>query len=232
MKSYLKKPEQMIADTNLGPFQARWRYPSKRQIRTVFFSLIGVLAVSGLMSSLVYAGPPHPSVGWWTVWLDRDNPSGSGDWEHRNGFGNRVCSNPTRIEARRKSDRREAAQTGETFLHYNPRNGFVCLNRDQSDKWCFDYEVRFLCPYEVWTDWLNRDNPNGSGDWEHRNGFGNRVCSNPTRIEARRKSDRREAAQTGETFLRYDPRNGFVCLNSDQSDKRCFDYEVRFLCPR
>jgi hypothetical protein len=58
MKSYLEKPEQVTSDTNLGLFQARWRYPSKRQIRTVFFSLIGVLAVSGLMSSLVYAQSP------------------------------------------------------------------------------------------------------------------------------------------------------------------------------
>jgi hypothetical protein len=81
----------------------------------------------------------------WTIWLDRDNPSGSGDWENRSGFGSDVCSNPTAIQARRKSDGLEANETGETFLFYNANNGFACLNADQPDTWCFDYEVRFLC---------------------------------------------------------------------------------------
>jgi hypothetical protein len=82
-----------------------------------------------------------------------------------------------------------------------------------------------------WTNWLDRDDPGGSGDWEDRPSFGSSVCSNPIDIEARRKSDQVDAAMTGEIFFHYDPTNGFVCRKVDQPDNVCFDYEVRFRCP-
>ena len=38
----------------------------------------------------------------WTAWLDRDNPSGDGDWEDIQNFLNinQACANPTAIECR------------------------------------------------------------------------------------------------------------------------------------
>ncbi|MCP4702732.1 MAG: PKD domain-containing protein, partial [Gammaproteobacteria bacterium] len=84
---------------------------------------------------------------------------------------------------------------------------------------------------EKWTDWLDRDNPGGTGDWEDLNGFGASVCSNPMAVQARRKSDQLDADLTGEIFHRYDLISGFACRNGDQPDNACFDYEVRFMCP-
>jgi hypothetical protein len=81
-----------------------------------------------------------------------------------------------------------------------------------------------------WTDWLNRDNPNGSGDWETLRDFAD-VCPNPTDIQARRKSDQVDAAKTGEVFQDYSPEVGLVCKNAEQPDGKCSDYEVRFFCP-
>lgn len=39
----------------------------------------------------------------WTEWFDRDNPSGTGDWEHlsalRTENPGKICPNPVDIEA-------------------------------------------------------------------------------------------------------------------------------------
>ena len=37
---------------------------------------------------------------------------------------------------------------------------------EQLDGYCLDYEVRFCCLECEWTDWLDRDNPGGTGDFE------------------------------------------------------------------
>ncbi len=34
------------------------------------------------------------------------------------------------------------------FKYYDVENGFACLNRDQSDRRCDDYELRLCCPPE------------------------------------------------------------------------------------
>ena len=82
----------------------------------------------------------------------------------------------------------------------------------------------------TWTQWLNRDGPGNSGDWEHRGGHAG-VCANPIDYQARRAGDCTAANLTGEVFSSNSPEGGLVCLNSDQPDNACFDYEVRFLCP-
>ncbi len=83
--------------------------------------------------------------GTWTAWLDRDNPSGSGDWELRADHTG-VCANPVDYQARRVNDGTPANLTGEVFFHNSVTHGLACRNSDQPDNICFDYEVRFLCP--------------------------------------------------------------------------------------
>ena len=81
----------------------------------------------------------------WTAWLNRDRPSGSGDWEQRS-LHTGVCAAPLNFEARRTGTNIPAASTGEVFFRFSAADGLVCRNADQPDNTCFDYEVRFLCP--------------------------------------------------------------------------------------
>ncbi|XP_006825527.1 cartilage intermediate layer protein 1-like [Saccoglossus kowalevskii] len=87
--------------------------------------------------------------GQWTQWFDYDNADGLGDYEKTTIFvqrlGNYMCSNPTIVEAR-TIDGVAAEDTGEIFSDYSPEVGFVCLNADQPDNICLDYEARFCCP--------------------------------------------------------------------------------------
>ncbi|XP_024146693.1 cartilage intermediate layer protein 2 isoform X1 [Oryzias melastigma] len=87
----------------------------------------------------------------WTKWFDRDNPSGTGDWEtlsslRRENQG-KICESPWFIEVVTKDyPHTPAIQTGENFYMFSPTQGFVCRQKDQSSKTCLDYKVRFGCP--------------------------------------------------------------------------------------
>lgn len=81
-----------------------------------------------------------------------------------------------------------------------------------------------------WTQWLDRDDPGGSGDWESRAAHP-AVCANPWNFQARRRGTSIPATQTGEIFSTLSANGGLVCRNADQPDGVCFDYEVRFFCP-
>ncbi|XP_078584278.1 uncharacterized protein LOC144866627 [Branchiostoma floridae x Branchiostoma japonicum] len=190
--------------------------------------------------------PPCPR---WTPWFDRDNPSATGDWEvlsHlRPENPGQICRSPTDIQVRVKGTEQDAFLTGEVFVFYDVTTGFVCKKDDQPDNMCLDYEVRFCCPRTCarWTQWFDRDNISGTGDWEILYALANgnpvglrpeypgQICPRPTDVEARVIATQQEASQTGETFVYYDTANGFACRNNQQRDQRCLDYEVRFCCP-
>ncbi|XP_041952223.1 cartilage intermediate layer protein 1-like isoform X2 [Alosa sapidissima] len=84
----------------------------------------------------------------WTKWYDRDDPSGTGDWELLTNLQNanpgEICANPIAIESRTVDTNKPATLTGEDFLHYSPTTGLVCQNGPKQD--CRDYKVRFGCP--------------------------------------------------------------------------------------
>lgn len=127
------------------------------QIKTLFtFFIILSISPSGLSQT-------------WTDWLDRDDPSGSGDYERRSSFeASEVCSHPTAIEALAtinipgygfvyKKVTPEIYTSpeynywdyeGDTFHRFSPEDGLVCRNADQynGNQYCEDYLVRFLCP--------------------------------------------------------------------------------------
>ncbi len=46
-----------------------------------------------------------------------------------------------------------------------------------------------------------------------------------------RKSDQKPAYQTGEILRAYNSKDGLICVNNEQPDGRCDDYEVRMCCP-
>ncbi|XP_034087319.1 cartilage intermediate layer protein 1-like [Gymnodraco acuticeps] len=95
-----------------------------------------------------YPEPEEPKV-CWTKWFDRDNPSGTGDWELlkdlRKENTGKICKYPLYIEAITTDTMTPAISTGQTFYIYNLTQGFVCRNKDQRKGMCRDYKVRFRC---------------------------------------------------------------------------------------
>ncbi|XP_076613034.1 cartilage intermediate layer protein 2 [Chaetodon auriga] len=180
----------------------------------------------------------------WTEWFDRDDPSGTGDWEILSGLRKanpgKICAKPTGIEAETLSGLSVAA-AGDVIYKSDTTQGFICRNADQSKKKCNDYRVRFSChpPFcgggVCWTRWYDRDNPSGSGDWELLSSLKSEnpgeICDYPMYIEAVTTDTATPAIITGETFYAYSPTDGLVCRKKDQKSGVCRDYKVRFGCP-
>ncbi|KAF4083043.1 hypothetical protein AMELA_G00135510 [Ameiurus melas] len=84
-----------------------------------------------------------------------------------------------------------------------------------------------------WTEWFDRDDERGSGDWEKlselHKAFPERLCSNPLDIEAE-TVDGVPANMTGDVFSKFDKNYGLVCLNKEQQGGICRNYHIRFLC--
>lgn len=84
------------------------------------------------------------SSGTWTAWLNRDAPSGNGDYETRADFVPAVCASPLAIQCQTTAGV-DWTLTGEVYS-CTPSVGGVCINANQPDGSCMDYRVRFLCP--------------------------------------------------------------------------------------
>ncbi|XP_044233372.1 mucin-5AC-like isoform X2 [Thunnus albacares] len=180
----------------------------------------------------------------WTDWFDRDNPSGTGDWETlynlRKENPGKICPKPVDIEARTLSGLSVTA-AGDLNTQSDPSVGFICKNKDQPTKMCNDYRVRFSChpPFcgggVCWTKWYDRDDPSGTGDWETlsalKKQYPGQICDFPLYIEAVTTDTLTPAISTGEIFHLYNPTQGFVCRKKDQKSGTCRDYKVRFGCP-
>ncbi|XP_070578631.1 uncharacterized protein [Ptychodera flava] len=173
-----------------------------------------------------------------TRFYDRDDPTATGDWEAmtplRSENPGEICASPSAIYAE-TLERVPAESTGEVFVYYNPTQGFACKRDSQSDGECMDYRVRFCCPANTcskWTNWYDRDNPSGYGDWELlsnlRSEYPNQICSEPSGIQVRVKQSGEILSPNDGNFLYFDTTVGFVCRNADEN---CTDYEVRFCCP-
>ena len=86
----------------------------------------------------------------------------------------------------------------------------------------------------TWTNWLNRDSPGASGDWETLHNFipQGKVCNNPRAIQAQARSD----GSSEKVHFNLNPADsnspsGFWCINEEQPyGKQCADFHVRFCC--
>jgi len=84
----------------------------------------------------------------------------------------------------------------------------------------------------TWTAWFDRDDPDGSADWEALAELrGGVPCARPAAVECRVRSDGRHWQQAGQRYKcdLSEPNPGGICINSDNASG-CLDYEVRFLC--
>lgn len=85
-----------------------------------------------------------------------------------------------------------------------------------------------------WTNWLDRDDPGGNGDYELKESFSaSQVCASPTAIQTRVNGSTTIITHVDDApdFLStFSPEKGAVCIKSQQQDGSCNDYLVRFLC--
>ena len=97
----------------------------------------------------------------WTNWFDVDDPINDsdivpefktitdhmlpGDLEKRSSHPG-VCANAIYIDARVVGTYNDASTTGEVFSKFSVADGLVCINAQQPDNVCLDYEVRYFCP--------------------------------------------------------------------------------------
>jgi hypothetical protein len=135
-----------------------------------FVCVLALLLVVVGSSSMASARNDQKPLGMtWTAWLDRDDPSGVGDFEDIADLrGSIPCERPMAIECK-ALDGRDWTQTGEVFTP--PQNctlqyGLACVNANQPDGACLDYKVRFACP-SCWAFQFGASvpfpNPAGSG---------------------------------------------------------------------
>ncbi|XP_033112708.1 cartilage intermediate layer protein 1-like [Anneissia japonica] len=168
----------------------------------------------------------------WTPWYDRDNPSGTGDWESVGSLltenPSTMCQKPVAIECQTTAGQ-PYTSTDDT-VSCCPSAGLVCKQAENGNS-CADYRVRFLCP-DKWTQWFDRDNPSGTGDWENVPNLysenPNTMCEKPSGIECRTTGGN-SYRSTGQT-LTCCAKEGLICKNADNTGL-CSDYKVRFLCP-
>ena len=86
-----------------------------------------------------------------------------------------------------------------------------------------------------WTQFFDRDQPSGNGDYETLNVINRqylgRACSNPTAVDARVVSNGSDYRTAGQVVL-VSTSHGLTCEHARQRDRRrCLNYRIRFCCP-
>ena len=93
------------------------------------------------------------------------------------------------------------------------------------------------CDNGAWSNWKDRDDPNGNFDAETIENFatdysdefqGTDLCANPIAAQSRILGTTDMSTTEHVQFSS----NGLRCKNSEQTDGKCSDYEVRFCCPQ
>lgn len=196
-----------------------------------------------------------------TGWLDQDNPGSAGngdhDWEKLNqhiGAGNVqnefIDVEPAYVAMRRISDEKDVVSTGDDVTLSTIYGGKV--KNDSSNPASGDYEIQF---YYGWTPWLDRDNPSGTGDYEHHSEYtswssapygGRMPQRDPTAVECRAKnyqgvvfSDQSPTDSNGyvlgdlgdghDRYFTCNTETGFIChndYNTDRGKEDCMDVDA------
>lgn len=83
---------------------------------------------------------------YWTRWLNRDSPTGTGDWELVSGLVSLGgCPNPIYIECQTVNGGIPWWKTGNV-VRFSTSGGCVCVNAENPSIPCQNYQVRELCP--------------------------------------------------------------------------------------
>ncbi|CAH1780671.1 unnamed protein product [Owenia fusiformis] len=87
-----------------------------------------------------------------------------------------------------------------------------------------------------WSVWMNRDYPDGYGDFETTRDYRSEKrlpCEAPSAIECRTVRTHIPASKTGQVFHKKaacSVEGGLACYNRKQKNRRCLNYEVRYFC--
>ncbi len=98
----------------------------------------------------------------WTQWYDRDDSSGTGDWEDltslRSTYPGQICDSPSQVECQTTTGI-DYILTGQNVT-CNVKEGFYCYSAYNPSEECLDYKVRFYCGEAYQGDtYLSSDNP-------------------------------------------------------------------------
>ncbi|AHB41868.1 hypothetical protein P148_SR1C00001G1090 [candidate division SR1 bacterium RAAC1_SR1_1] len=99
------------------------------------------LGLDSCPQECIYGATSGNTTSYWTNWLNRDGPSGNGDYETYADFMPVPCKDgyqPIDVKFIR-ADESETTQT----IHFSSKGGY-CLNSENS-KGCADYKVKFFC---------------------------------------------------------------------------------------
>lgn len=90
------------------------------------------------------------------------------------------------------------------------------------------------CEGGKYTDWYDRDNPSGEGDYETlndlRKSHPEKICPHPSYVDARVIATDLPHSSAGQN-THSSLTGGFWCNNKDNPGTSCLDYKVRFCCP-
>ena len=120
--------------------------------------------------------------GKWTVWFDQSDPGKDGDDLELletllNTRKYEICQNPVAIQAQTVAEI-PCAETGQVFEAFDVETGLICRAKDQPNRRCDDYRVRYFCPHgsipkldvdlelNSWTMFfdIDKDQSNGRSD--------------------------------------------------------------------
>jgi len=84
-----------------------------------------------------------------------------------------------------------------------------------------------------WTPWGSYERPDASGDYETINIWQERGpgCAEPIAVQCRVLSTKVGWRKAGEVYTCNVKQGGGKCVNAQQPDGKCFDYEARYKCP-
>lgn len=113
-------------------------------VRESFVSILVYLQIIAIIKSEI---AELSFKGGWTMWFNRDKPSGTGDFETLNDirkkYPGKVCQRPLKIDGKQANGK--PINPYHNIVHLIPHHGLVCKIKDQESGYCEDYMVRFYC---------------------------------------------------------------------------------------
>ncbi|HEY5837814.1 MAG TPA: hypothetical protein VIT19_02185 [Pyrinomonadaceae bacterium] len=162
----------------------------------------------GLVALTVFTGAVLAGA---TPWLDRDNPSGVGDYE--------TTSDLLKVSCRFKATGQPVTQGNPVGYHCNIKEGGWCKNNNPAGLGCKDLEVMFSWAGGA-TPWLDRDNPSGVGDYE--------TIKDLLQVSCRFKATGQPVTQGNPVGYHCNIPEGGWCKNNNPAGLSCKDMEVMF----
>ena len=105
-------------------------------------------AVIAIAAFAVFGNAPTAAADPWGPWLDRDDPTATGDWETTKDHNPCNGRTPAQIQCRVKGTNQMVTE-GQTIdgvvYHCNAANGGWCVNPTPGKVQCKDLEVRYKC---------------------------------------------------------------------------------------